>query len=374
MMASANEVVSVLYFENTTQNSDYDWISKGLADMLITDLAQAGPLIVVEREALEKFLKEQALSLSGIMEENRAVKVGKLLDANQLVYGSYIINGKDIRIDARIANVSTGAITAGIETSGKIKKIFELEKALAQKILGQFSITVPLQATAQETMAFDALQTYYEGISLFDKGDIQQALEKFLKAKDLDPLSLKPQEGLAAAYQFLKDFQKLRQQREITRLYQLADQLNARLKADAWKTYADLVREKNYVALSPQEQEKFNQTYQAYVVVNTPAQCAWRVMVTFVEIGQLSVSYFNDTATQKKLNAENVRIAEKTKGLFPGDPFLSEILYMQIVSLNQLGRYQELKPAAESFMTAYPDYRMIQGVEDYYKKALEQLQ
>ena len=35
-------VVSVLYFENTTGNADYAWLSKGLADMLITDLAAHG--------------------------------------------------------------------------------------------------------------------------------------------------------------------------------------------------------------------------------------------------------------------------------------------------------------------------------------------
>jgi TolB-like protein len=33
------ETVSVLYFENISKNRDYDWLSKGMADMLITDLA-----------------------------------------------------------------------------------------------------------------------------------------------------------------------------------------------------------------------------------------------------------------------------------------------------------------------------------------------
>ena len=48
------DVVSVLYFENTTDNEDYMWLSKGLADMLITDLTNVNEIEVVERESLQK--------------------------------------------------------------------------------------------------------------------------------------------------------------------------------------------------------------------------------------------------------------------------------------------------------------------------------
>ena len=44
--------------------------------MLLTDLAGIPGIKIVEREALEKILNEQALSLSGLMEDNPAIELG----------------------------------------------------------------------------------------------------------------------------------------------------------------------------------------------------------------------------------------------------------------------------------------------------------
>jgi TolB-like protein len=51
--------ISVLYFENTTKNADYAWFSKGAADMLITGLAAAPEISVIEREQLQKIIQQQ---------------------------------------------------------------------------------------------------------------------------------------------------------------------------------------------------------------------------------------------------------------------------------------------------------------------------
>ncbi|MEW5742928.1 MAG: CsgG/HfaB family protein [Myxococcota bacterium] len=54
--------VSVLYFDNNTGRAEYEPLKKGLADMLITDLAQLPGVTVVERERLQAVLDEQKLS------------------------------------------------------------------------------------------------------------------------------------------------------------------------------------------------------------------------------------------------------------------------------------------------------------------------
>ena len=372
-LASAREVVSILYFNNTTKIEAHDWLRKGLADMLITDISQVPQIKVVEREALEKILKEQALSLTGAVDENQAVEVGKLLNAKKLIYGSYIVTAKKIRIDAKISDVETGTIAAGIEVTGKIDQIFELEKSLAQKILSKLSLKVPDAIKIHETSSIDALRTYYEGVSLFDEGKIKKAKEKFLKAKQLDPLYLKPQKGLEASYQFLKDFKKLRKQREIHKLYQFADQLKIRLETPQWKTYADLIMEANLATMSPGEVEQFNKKNSAYMQCNTPTQCTWRLMLTLWEIGDKSAAYFNDVDIQKKLALENNRIAEKARNVFKGDTFLAEILYQQIMDLMFLKEFEKVKIYAEEFMLTYPDYRLIEFIEYSYQKALKAL-
>ncbi|MBI4379143.1 MAG: curli assembly protein CsgG [Nitrospinae bacterium] len=50
-------------------------------------LFKTGKIEVVERDALKKVLLEQQLSMTGIIDENKAVKVGRLLGADVIVIG-----------------------------------------------------------------------------------------------------------------------------------------------------------------------------------------------------------------------------------------------------------------------------------------------
>ncbi len=121
---SAQNTLSVLYFENTTADTEYQWLSKGLADMLISDLSGIPDIKIIERESLEKVLQEQALSLTGLTEEGSAVEVGKLLQADQLIYGAYIVNDDVIRIDMKLVAVESGTILHALDVKGYIDDIF----------------------------------------------------------------------------------------------------------------------------------------------------------------------------------------------------------------------------------------------------------
>ncbi len=51
---SQSKVIAISYFDNTTGIERYNSLSKGLADMLITDLSKISSIQIVEREKLEK--------------------------------------------------------------------------------------------------------------------------------------------------------------------------------------------------------------------------------------------------------------------------------------------------------------------------------
>ena len=53
--------VSVVDFYNLSQDKQWDWLGRGLADMLITDLAAVGHFRVVDREGLQTYLDEMEL-------------------------------------------------------------------------------------------------------------------------------------------------------------------------------------------------------------------------------------------------------------------------------------------------------------------------
>jgi curli biogenesis system outer membrane secretion channel CsgG len=79
--------IGVMDFVNKT---DYGAGKLGHAasEMLVTALLKSGQFIVVEREALDKVLKEQGLSMSGIIDPNTAVAAGKILGLNAIVTGT----------------------------------------------------------------------------------------------------------------------------------------------------------------------------------------------------------------------------------------------------------------------------------------------
>ena len=58
------KTLAISYFDNTSGTKEYDPLSKGFADMLITDLSNVNSLKIVEREKLESLLIE--IELAGI--------------------------------------------------------------------------------------------------------------------------------------------------------------------------------------------------------------------------------------------------------------------------------------------------------------------
>jgi TolB-like protein len=368
--AGPKDVISILYFQNTTKNKEYDWLSKGIADMLISDVSKSYQLEVVERENLEKIIKEQKLSVSGLTDERRAIEVGKLLNANKMVSGSFIILGKTVRFDAKITDIETGKILKSIETSGAVDDVFSMEKSLAENILTHFNSKIPDALNVRETNSPEASRTYYEGMVLLDGGKPAEAIEKFQKATEIDPLYNKPQQQLEEAYRFLNDFRKAREQRELSKLYDKGEKLRARAEAKTWRTYAEIIQEYTATPRTPEEIQQFNTQHEVYVLANTRAQCMWQTMLTFFEITMV-YDRSGNTTMKRKLCEENIAIAERSRETFNGDPFLPEILYMELQSLSLLEDYAKLKRYAEAFLKTYPDFRMIESVESLYEKALQ---
>ncbi len=57
------------------------------ADSITHQFFKTGKIEVVEREAIEKVLKEQKFSMTGFVDESKAVQIGKLLGADVIIIG-----------------------------------------------------------------------------------------------------------------------------------------------------------------------------------------------------------------------------------------------------------------------------------------------
>jgi curli biogenesis system outer membrane secretion channel CsgG len=119
--------------------SGYHGGGTGVSDMLTTALVKSGKFVVVERKEIEKVLQEQKMGLSGVITEQTAPQVGRMLGVDMLVVGSVSELGTKERsigggmsilgagvttktaraaVDIRLVNTTTGEIIAAETEEG----------------------------------------------------------------------------------------------------------------------------------------------------------------------------------------------------------------------------------------------------------------
>ena len=139
---AAPKTLAVLYFDNNTGDAEYDAVGRGIAAMMITDLAAVDGVKVVEREHLQDLVKEMDQQRSRYFDSTTAVKVGKLAGAEYVVTGALAAVKPRIRIDTRVVRVETGEIVKAAKVQGDEEKFFELQQKLARQLTDDLGIAL----------------------------------------------------------------------------------------------------------------------------------------------------------------------------------------------------------------------------------------
>jgi len=239
------KTVAISYFDNTSGKEVYNPLSKGLADMLITDLSIVRSLRIVEREKLESLLKEIDLGEGKFIDPNTAQKLGKGLGAGYMLTGSFLIMGETMRIDARLVDVGTGEISMAEEMTGEKNTFFDLEKKLVDKLIISLNLDVTRSELRKlkkvQTESFESFSAYSLGIDAFDKGKYDEAMGLLEKAVELDDSFDIAWDKLDELEKNLKDFMKIRALGLSTEIISEIDRLE-----DGDKSYCDSYNSKNW--------------------------------------------------------------------------------------------------------------------------------
>src|SRR3989454_7594279 len=81
---------------------NFDALQKGMAAMIISELAANPGARVVEREELQRLLEEQKLGAAGRVDDATAARIGKLIGARYVVTGTFIDFYGDFRVDLHL--------------------------------------------------------------------------------------------------------------------------------------------------------------------------------------------------------------------------------------------------------------------------------
>ncbi len=187
-------VVAVYPFENKG-SSEYDALSTGLTEMVITDLSQVKTLKVLERIRIQALLSELKLAQSGIVDQNVAPKTGRLLGAGKIASGSFLSKDKKkLGINLSMLKTQEGEILSSKEAEGTLQEFYKLEKSLVVQVLcGMGRCPESLDEATQaaigkvHTTSFQAFLQFSKGLVLRDQGKYREARQAFLKALAADP-------------------------------------------------------------------------------------------------------------------------------------------------------------------------------------------
>lgn len=183
------KTLAIFPFENNsvTDPQRYAPLSKGLCAMLITDLNKHdSTLTLIERSKIESLLKEIALSQGGGVDESTAVRVGKILGAQSIAFGAFMVLGYQVRMDVRIINVETSELIISESITGSSDDFMGLESRLAEKIARALRIAfVPKVAGVVTDMR--AALAFSKGLEALDQGNRTEAQDWFTKSIQIDP-------------------------------------------------------------------------------------------------------------------------------------------------------------------------------------------
>ena len=180
--------IAVVPFQNLSGNEQLSWFGDGLAESISIDLSQYKSLTVVERVQIKNILDEYKLSMIGMTSDNELISVGEMLSAQFIIMGTYQVYSDQIRVTAKIINISTSKIIRSTKVTTTPNNIFLLQDQILYDLLSNKSKPAPLTNRTKETPNdFNAFVNFGKGLEALDRKDTRTAEKLMKNAVNLQP-------------------------------------------------------------------------------------------------------------------------------------------------------------------------------------------
>jgi TolB-like protein len=184
-------------------DSSFRPLSRGLAELMTSDLALVRSLRLLERVQIGALLDELKLGQSQRGDPTTAARVGRLLRAERMVQGVASITADGpVRLSATVVR-GDGTVRSGAQANGTFKQLLDLEKQLVFSLAAELGIQLTdaerqgiLRQGPRNLAAFLA---YSEGLDAMDRGDYRAAAAAFSASVRADPTFQQAQQQQQAA-------------------------------------------------------------------------------------------------------------------------------------------------------------------------------
>jgi TolB-like protein len=178
-------------------------LSRGLAELITTDLAYIRTLRLLERIQIGVLLEELKLGASERADPATAARVGRLLRAERMVQGTATIpSSGPVHISATVVT-GTGVVRPVGEVTGPFPRLLELEKQVVFDLASELGIELTeaerQQILRQGPKSLAAFLAYSRGLEALDEADYGAAARNFRTAAEADPSFQAARQGQQAA-------------------------------------------------------------------------------------------------------------------------------------------------------------------------------
>jgi tetratricopeptide (TPR) repeat protein/DNA-binding winged helix-turn-helix (wHTH) protein len=183
--------VAVMFFDNQSGSADLDWLSEGLADMLITDLSRSKNLTILSRQQLHTLLDRTGHQSSEKIRLEEALDIAQKSKATILIMGSFGRLGEQIRIDAQLHDARDGQLLAAerlvVDQPAQILTQVDVLSIKLASHLGAADQSANSGLTSVMTNNLAAYRYYSLGVEKAQAVQNPEAIALLEKAIALDP-------------------------------------------------------------------------------------------------------------------------------------------------------------------------------------------
>jgi adenylate cyclase len=159
--------IAVLPFTNVSGDSGQEYFSDGLTDLLITRLSKVPGMFVIARASSFSF-KGKAVTIQ---------QVGQQLGVRTVLEGSVLKTADRVRINAQLADASSGANLWTQTFDQPLKDIFTMQDEIVRRVVTTLGLLFKVNALHLGSIVREDLQT--DNLDAFDAG--MRCLENFWK-------------------------------------------------------------------------------------------------------------------------------------------------------------------------------------------------
>lgn len=160
-----SEISKIAIIEFADLNGNITNLGIFIAEELITRIFMTDKFDVVERNLLNKIIKEQEFGMTGYIDDESAISIGKILGVEAIVSGSITDLGNSIKINARLISTEKGSIfSVASITLPKDKTIIKLMGESSIKTIGSKKKpeTKDVQITEKQTQIKQDVEFIFE--------------------------------------------------------------------------------------------------------------------------------------------------------------------------------------------------------------------